>query len=213
MKAVLIGATGAVGKDLLQALLEDARYTEVVAFARRALGVQHEKLREHTIDFDAPATWQELVKGDILFSTLGTSLKQAGSKEAQRHIDYDYQLAFAKAARANGVKSLVLLSSIGADSKSSIFYLRLKGELDDAVRGLGFDSLSIVRPPSLIRAKSKRFGETASVKLLQAVNAIGLAKRLAPMETAVVARSMAALGADSASGTRIIEGQDVRDFA
>ena len=213
MKAVLIGATGAVGKDLLQALLEDARYTEVVAFARRALGVQHEKLREHTIDFDAPATWQELVKGDILFSTLGTSLKQAGSKEAQRHIDYDYQLAFAKAARANGVKSLVLLSSIGADSKSSIFYLRLKGELDDAVRGLGFDSLSIVRPPSLIRAKSKRFGETASVKFLQAANAIGLAKRLAPMETVVVARSMAALGADSASGTRIIEGQDVRDFA
>ena len=213
MKAVLIGATGAVGKDLLQALLEDARYTEVVAFARRALGVQHEKLREHTIDFDAPATWQELVKGDVLFSTLGTSLKQAGSKEAQRHIDYDYQLAFAKAARANGVKSLVLLSSIGADSKSSIFYLRLKGELDDAVRGLGFDSLAIVRPPSLIRAKSKRFGETASVKLLQAVNAIGLAKRLAPMETVVVARSMAALGADSASGTRIIEGQDVRDFA
>lgn len=213
MKAVLIGATGAVGKDLLQALLEDARYTEVVAFARRALGVQHEKLREHTIDFDAPATWQELVKGDILFSTLGTSLKQAGSKEAQRHIDYDYQLAFAKAARANGVKSLVLLSSIGADSKSIIFYLRLKGELDDAVRGLGFDSLSIVRPPSLIRAKSKRFGETASVKFLQAANAIGLAKRLAPMETAVVARSMAALGLDSASGTRIIEGQDVRDFA
>ena len=213
MKAVLIGATGAVGKDLLQALLEDARYTEVVAFARRALGVQHEKLREHMIDFDAPATWQELVKGDILFSTLGTSLKQAGSKEAQRHIDYDYQLAFAKAARANGVKSLVLLSSIGADSKSSIFYLRLKGELDDAVRDLGFDSLSIVRPPSLIRAKSKRFGETASVKFLQAANAIGLAKRLAPMETAVVARSMAALGADSASGTRIIEGQDVRDFA
>ena len=213
MKAVLIGATGAVGKDLLQALLEDARYTEVVAFARRALGVQHEKLREHTIDFDAPATWQELVKGDVLFSTLGTSLKQAGSKEAQRHIDYDYQLTFAKAARANGVKSLVLLSSIGADSKSSIFYLRLKGELDDAVRDLGFDSLSIVRPPSLIRAKSKRFGETASVKFLQAANAIGLAKRLAPMETAVVARSMAALGLDSASGTRIIEGQDVRDFA
>ena len=213
MKAVLIGATGAVGKDLLQALLEDARYTEVVAFARRALGVQHEKLREHTIDFDAPATWQELVKGDILFSTLGTSLKQAGSKEAQRHIDYDYQLTFAKAARANGVKSLVLLSSIGANSKSSIFYLRLKGELDDAVQCLGFDSLSIVRPPSLIRAKSKRFGETASVKFLQAANAIGLAKRLAPMETAVVARSMAALGLDSASGTRIIEGQDVRDFA
>lgn len=213
MKAVLIGATGAVGKDLLQALLEDARYTEVVAFARRALGVQHEKLREHTIDFDAPATWQELVKGDVLFSTLGTSLKQAGSKEAQRHIDYDYQLTFAKAARANGVKSLVLLSSIGANSKSSIFYLRLKGELDDAVQCLGFDSLSIVRPPSLIRAKSKRFGETASVKFLQAVNAIGFAKRLAPMETAVVARSMAALGLDSASGTRIIEGQDVRDFA
>ncbi|BEU87334.1 NAD(P)H-binding protein [Selenomonas sp. TAMA-11512] len=213
MKAVLIGATGAVGKDLLRALLEDKRYTEVIAFARRALGVTHEKLTEHTIDFDAPATWRELVKGDVLFSTLGTSLKQAGSKEAQRRIDYDYQLAFAKAAQENGVKRLVLLSSIGADSKSSIFYLRLKGELDDAVQGLGFDSLTIVRPPSLIREKSKRLGETVSVKLLQAVNAVGLAKRLAPMETAVVARSMMSLGANAAGGTRIVEGQDIRDFA
>ena len=212
MKAIVIGATGAVGKELVRALLDDARYTEVAVFVRRDPGVTHPKLTAHVINFEQPDTWRALVTGDVLFSALGTSLKQAGSKEAQRRIDYDYQHMFAEAAHANGVPHLVLLSSLGADSRSSIFYLRLKGELDDAVQRLGFDTVHIVRPPSLIRPEAKRLGETAVVKILQGLNAVGIAKNLAPMSVDTVARCMMEIGTENHGGVQIIAGQDIRDY-
>ena len=212
MKAIVIGATGAVGKELVRALLDDARYTEVAVFVRRDPGVTHPKLTAHVINFEQPDTWRALVTGDVLFSALGTSLKQAGSKEAQRRIDYDYQYMFAEAAHANGVPHLVLLSSLGADSRSSIFYLRLKGELDDAVQRLGFDPVHIVRPPSLIRPEAKRLGETAVVKILQGLNAVGIAKNLAPMSVDTVARCMMEIGTENHGGVQIITGQDIRDY-
>lgn len=212
MKAIVIGATGAVGKELVRALLDDARYTEVAVFVRRDPGVTHSKLTAHVINFEQPDTWRALVTGDVLFSALGTSLKQAGSKEAQRRIDYDYQHMFAEAAHANGVPHLVLLSSLGADSRSSIFYLRLKGELDDAVQSLGFDTVHIVRPPSLIRPEAKRLGETAVVKILQGLNTVGIAKNLAPMSVDTVARCMMEIGTENRGGVQIITGQDIRDY-
>lgn len=212
MKAIVIGATGAVGKELVRALLDDARYTEVAVFVRRDPGVTHPKLTAHVINFEQPDTWRAFVTGDVLFSALGTSLKQAGSKEAQRRIDYDYQYMFAEAAHANGVPHLVLLSSLGADSRSSIFYLRLKGELDDAVQRLGFDTVHIVRPPSLIRPEAKRLGETAVVKILQGLNAVGIAKNLAPMSVDTVARCMMEIGTENHGGVQIITGQDIRDY-
>ena len=212
MKAIVIGATGAVGKELVRALLDDARYTEVAVFVRRDPGVTHSKLTAHVINFEQPDTWRALVTGDVLFSALGTSLKQAGSKEAQRRIDYDYQYMFAEAAHANGVPHLVLLSSLGADSHSSIFYLRLKGELDDAVQRLGFDTVHIVRPPSLIRPEAKRLGETAVVKTLQGLNAVGIAKNLAPMSVDTVARCMMEIGTENRGGVQIITGQNIRDY-
>ncbi|MDA6130770.1 NAD(P)H-binding protein, partial [Escherichia coli] len=91
MHALLIGATGATGKDLLDILLEDDSFHRVDIFARRDLHIQHEKLKVHVIDFDNSEQWKHLVKGDVLFSCLGTTLKAAGSKEAQWKIDYDYQ--------------------------------------------------------------------------------------------------------------------------
>ena len=212
MKAIVIGATGAVGKELVRALLNDVRYTEVAVFVRRDPGVTHPKLTAHVINFEQPDTWRALVTGDVLFSALGTSLKQAGSKEAQRRIDYDYQYMFAEAAHANGVPHLVLLSSLGADSRSSIFYLRLKGELDDAVQRLGFDTVHIVRPPSLIRPEAKRLGETAVVKILQGLNAVGIAKNLAPMSVDTVARCMMEIGTENHGGVQIIAGQDIRHY-
>ena len=212
MKAIVIGATGAVGKELVRALLDDARYTEVAVFVRRDPGITHPKLTAHVINFEQPDTWRALVTGDVLFSALGTSLKQAGSKEAQRRIDYDYQYMFAEAAHANGVPHLVLLSSLGADSRSSIFYLRLKGELDDAVQRLGFDTVHIVRPPSLIRPEAKRLGETAVVKILQGLNAVGIAKNLAPMSVDTVARCMMEIGTENRGDVQIITGQDIRDY-
>lgn len=210
MKAIVIGATGAVGKDLVEELLSRREYEKIITFTRRPLDIKSEKIESYIIDFDRPSDWAHLVKGDVLFSALGTSLKQAGSKEAQYRIDHDYQLSFAKAARENGVPHVVLVSSLGANRSSSIFYLKLKGLIERDVESLQFPQLSILRPPSLIRKHTKRPAETVSVKLFQMANALGLFKTMAPVPTEAVARKMADLGLKTKKGVEILTGQETR---
>lgn len=210
MKAIVIGATGAVGKDLVEELLSRREYEKIITFTRRPLDIKSEKIESYIIDFDRLSDWAHLVKGDVLFSALGTSLKQAGSKEAQYRIDHDYQLSFAKAARENGVPHVVLVSSLGANRSSSIFYLKLKGLIERDVEALQFPQLSILRPPSLIRKHAKRPAETVSVKLFQLANALGLFKTMAPVPTEAVARKMADLGLETKKGVEILTGQETR---
>lgn len=210
MKAIVIGATGAVGKDLVEELLSRREYEKIITFTRRPLDIKSEKIESYIIDFDRPSDWAHLVKGDVLFSALGTSLKQAGSKEAQYRIDHDYQLSFAKAARENGVPHVVLVSSLGTNRSSSIFYLKLKGLIERDVEALQFPQLSILRPPSLIRKHAKRPAETVSVKLFQLANALGLFKTMAPVPTEAVARKMADLGLETKKGVEILTGQETR---
>ena len=210
MKAIVIGATGAVGKDLVEELLSRREYEKIITFTRRPLDIKSEKIESYIIDFDRPSDWAHLVKGDVLFSALGTSLKQAGSKEAQYRIDHDYQLSFAKAARENRVPHVVLVSSLGANRSSSIFYLKLKGLIERDVEALQFPQLSILRPPSLIRKHAKRPAETVSVKLFQLANALGLFKTMAPVPTEAVARKMADLGLETKKGVEILTGQETR---
>src|SRR4051794_19435433 len=114
MKALVIGATGATGKDLVSKLLEDQDYEEVNIFVRKAAEINHPKLKTHIVNFEKPEEWKNLVHGDVAFSCLGTTLKDAGSKEAQKKVDYDYQLNFAKTARENNVDDYILVSSYGA---------------------------------------------------------------------------------------------------
>ena len=130
MKALVIGATGATGKDLVNKLLEDKDFQEVHAFVRRPLNIKNEKLKAHVVDFEKPEEWKDLVKGDVAFSCLGTTLKDAGSKDAQRKVDFDYQYQFAKNAKENEVEDYILVSSYGANPNSKIFYSRMKGELE-----------------------------------------------------------------------------------
>lgn len=210
MKAIVIGATGAVGKDLVEELLSRREYEKIITFTRRPLDIKSEKIESCIIDFDRPSDWAHLVKGDVLFSALGTSLKQAGSKEAQYRIDHDYQLSFAKAARENGVPHVVLVSSLGADRSSSFFYMKLKGLIERDVEALQFPQLSILRPPSLIRKHAKRPAETVSVKLFQLANALGFFKTMAPVPTEAVARKMADLGLETKKGVEILTGQETR---
>ena len=136
--AVVIGATGLVGSELVALLLADSRFETVKVFVRRSTGRQHPKLEEHLVNFDAVETWKEQLTGDVLFSAMGTTLKQAGSKDAQYKIDYTYQYNVAKAAAENGVPQYVLISSAGASPKSRIFYSRMKGELEESVKKLTF---------------------------------------------------------------------------
>ena len=210
MKAIVIGATGAIGQDLVKTLLYDNRYETVTTFTRRPLGFTHPKIQSFIVDFNLPDTWHHLVQGDVLFSALGTSLKQAGSKEAQYRVDHDYQLSFARAARANGVSHFVLVSSAGADPSSSFFYLKLKGIIEKDAEALAFPGLSILRPPSLIRPHAKRPMETISVKVLEALNVFGLFRSMAPVPVLSVARKMADLGSRPFTGEEILNGQDVR---
>ena len=101
--AIIIGATGVTGAPLTRMLLESAQYSKVIAFSRNPLGIDHEKLENHIVDFDLIDSWKPLVKGDDLFSAMGTTLRQAGSQEAQYRIDYTYQAEVARVARENGV--------------------------------------------------------------------------------------------------------------
>ena len=213
MKALVIGATGAVGKDLVEQLLKDDSFERVDVFVRREIPLLSSKLVSHVVDFDHPEIWAELLTGDVLFSCLGTTIKAAGSQDAQWKVDYTYQFEVAKAARANGVQQYILVSSVGADAKSKIFYSRMKGQLDEDVEKLGFPGCFILRPPSLIRKGSDRFGEKAGVVVLKALNAIGLMRSWTPMPTEDVAAAMVRLAKSGKTGHSIITSQEIRIFA
>lgn len=210
MKALVIGATGATGKDLVELLLDDATFNEVHIFVRRELPLSHEKLQTHIIDFDRPQHWHGLVKGDVLFSCLGTTIKAARTKDAQWKVDYDYQYQFAEAARTNGVPTYVLVSSTGASANSRVFYSRMKGELEVAVKKLGFPSLSILQPPILDRKDSDRAGEKAGLKAIEVLNKVGLFKSQRPLPTHELAQVMIRQAKEKPPGTQVLSGNDVR---
>jgi uncharacterized protein YbjT (DUF2867 family) len=202
--ALVIGATGLVGSQLVAQLLDDARFNKVIAFGRRKIGLSHPKLQEHVVDFESRESWSSLVKGEVAFSALGTTRKQAGSLAAQKKVDYDYQLAFARAAASNGVGTYVLVSSSSANPSSRIFYTRLKGELDRDVQQLGFERVRIMRPSLLAGERLQtRAGEKLGGALLGALNALGIARRYREIPGRVVARAMINAALDPENGTRI----------
>ena len=209
MKALVIGATGAVGKDLVQQLIEDSSFERIDVFVRRDVKIPVAKVVAHVVDFDHPETWTDQLQGDVLFSCLGTTIRAAGSQDAQWKVDYTYQYEAAKAAKANGVKTYVLVSSVGANAKSKVFYTKMKGALDEAVQELGFEGCFILRPPSLIRKGSDRFGEKVGIVALKAFNAIGLMRSFTPMPTEAVAAAMIRLAKSGRKGVEIIESQEI----
>lgn len=209
MYALLIGATGATGKDLLDLLLKDDSFHQVDIFVRRGLDIQHEKLKIHVIDFDKPEQWKHLVKGDVLFSCLGTTLKAAGSKEAQWKVDYDYQYQFAKFARENHVYNYVLVSSGFSSPNSLYFYTRMKGQLEEAVKALGFPKLTIFNPPVLIRKDSDRTAEVAGLKAIQFFNRIGIFRSQNPLPTEILAQAMINSAKTKENGIITLEGKAI----
>ncbi len=190
MKALVIGATGATGKDLVKKLLKDGDFEEVHAFGRRPLEIDNDKLKSHVVDFENPDSWKDLVKGDVAFSCMGTTLKDAGSKEAQRKVDFDYQYNFAKAARENNVEDYILVSSYGANPNSKIFYSRMKGELEQEVKNLHFEKMTIFQPGMLDRKESERTGEVLGGKIIKFANKLGVLENQKPLPTDVLAQAM-----------------------
>ncbi len=165
--AIVIGATGVTGRPLTQYLLESDHYQQVIVLSRRPLGFNHPKLANHIVDFGQPQSWQTLLQGDDLFSALGTTRQQAGSREAQYRVDVTYQANVIKAAAAQGIRRLFLVSSPGANAKSLFFYPRIKGELDELAQQQGFDSVVLFKPSLIIGERpDKRPGEKLAHTLL-----------------------------------------------
>ncbi len=191
LTALVIGATGATGTELVQQLMDDNQYTSVIVFSRRPLLVTSAKLTTHIVDFDNPQAWAHLVKGDVLFSALATTLKQAGSQKEQYKIDYTYQYQTAATAAANGVGKYVLVSAMGANAKSWLFYPRIKGELDNAASALPFKQIHIFRPGFLLRQPDKiRPMEKLGIAIIQFFNKFGLFKSQRPLPVEVLAQKM-----------------------
>jgi uncharacterized protein YbjT (DUF2867 family) len=209
MKAIIIGGSGATGKYLVRRLLADDRFDEVVLLLRKPTAETHSKLKQVIIDFDKLHEYAEQIDGDVAFSCLGTTLKDAGSKEAQWKVDYDYQYNFAKIARQNGISTFVLMSAQNADAKSAIFYSRMKGELEQAIELLGFDKLVIVQPGLLLRPNTNRFVEKISIKMLSAFNKIGLLRQYAPTHVDRVAAAMIRHAMSGISGISRVKNKEI----
>lgn len=190
MKALVIGATGATGKDLVNQLLQDKDFEEVNIFVRKPIEIENDKLKVHIVNFEKPEEWKGKVKGDVAFSCLGTTLKAAGSKEAQRKVDFDYQYEFAKAAKENNVDDYILVSAYGANPQSKIFYSKMKGELEDAVKQLHFNKITIFKPGMLERKDSDRAGEVLGSRIIKFANKLGLLESQKPLPTDVLAKAM-----------------------
>ncbi|WP_312089569.1 NAD(P)H-binding protein [Chryseobacterium sp.] len=213
MKALVIGATGATGKELVQQLLLDQDFSEVIVFVRKPLTIYNDKLTTHVVNFQNPEEWKNLVVGDVAFSCLGTTLKDAGSKEAQRKVDYDYQLEFAKAAKENNVSDYVLVSAYGANTQSKIFYSKMKGELEVAVKNLHFDKITIFKPGMLERKDSERTGEVLGSRIIKFANKLGLFESQKPLPTSVLAKAMINASKIKSNGYSTIELANIFSFA
>lgn len=191
MTAIVIGATGLVGSELTNQLIANEEFQRIKIFTRRPLETKHSKLEEYLINFDHPDQWKGLVKGDVFFSALGTTLKEAGSKGAQFKIDYKYQYNFAKAAAENNVSDYVLVSAAWSSPSSKIFYSRMKGNLEKDVKKLPFHSITILKPGQLSgNRKEERAAEKFFIPLLNILHHIPGLGSLRPIPATTVARAM-----------------------
>ena len=203
-EAVVIGATGLVGRELVSLLLDDSRFSQVRTLVRRPSGRGHPKLQEQIVDFERLDAHAADIRGDVLFSTMGTTIRAAGSQAGQRRVDYDYQYNAAAIAARNGIKSYVLISAAGANAGSPFFYMRMKGELEKAVQKLPFQSIHILQPGFLDGERSEdRPGEKIGLALTRWLTQAGPLQRYRPIHGRTVARAMVAASLDSGSPLKI----------
>ena len=190
-KAVVIGATGLIGKHLVEMLAQQPEYRKVTAISRRKVEFSNPKIENIVFDFANLEQFNNVFNSDTLFSCLGTTKKQAGSVAAQRVVDVDYQLKAAELAANNGVSEYFLVSSSGANGKSKNAYLQMKGELEDKVTQLKFKRICIFQPSLLLGEREGfRFGEKLGSWILPLLCRLPLLKRYKPIYGEQVATKM-----------------------
>jgi uncharacterized protein YbjT (DUF2867 family) len=159
MKVIVIGSTGLIGSELLKLLEKDPSFTKITALVRKKTNLVSSKVLEMEVDFGSlPAVLFE--KQDVVFCCLGTTIKKAGSKEAFRKVDYEYPLLTAKIAKEKGVEKFAIVTAMGSNPQSKIFYNNVKGDIENALKNINFGSLGIFRPSMLLGDRSEvRTGE------------------------------------------------------
>ena len=202
---LVAGATGLVGQEVIAALLADRRTHTIHTLGRKAPGLQHPRLVAHTVDL---ARLPALPAVDEVYIALGTTIKTAGSQEAFRAIDLDAVVAVARAARAAGATRLGVVSAMGADAGSRVFYNRTKGEMEQAVSSLGFDTVVLARPSLLsgdraVLNQPTRPGETIGLRLSQWIQPL-IPANYRPIAASRVAASLVAAVRDGPSGVRVL---------
>lgn len=202
--ALVTGATGLVGNACLQFLLNSAHYSAVKVLTRRSLAFEHPKLEGIMLsDFDRLEEVTDLLAANDVFYCLGTTLKQAGSQAAFRKIDYEYALQIAKITLQNGAKQFLLVSSLGADAQSRIFYSRTKGELENEIKKMPFYSTHILQPSILLGTRQEqRFAEGLGQQLAQIINPLmlGFLRKYRGIKAEAVAKAMLHLALQNKEG-------------
>jgi uncharacterized protein YbjT (DUF2867 family) len=210
--ALIAGASGLVGSCLVRALIDSPDYGSVISLGRHGIGWSHPKLNQITVDFGALQALPEDLRADDIFCTLGTTIRKAGSPEAFRKVDLDIILQLARVGLARGARTFTVITSIGADPQSRFLYTRVKGELEQALRGLRYPSLTILRPSLILGHRPEhRLGETfAEVFLLIARPLlIGSWKKYRAVEASAIARAMVAAAQTPRPGARILESDQI----
>jgi len=207
-RVLLAGATGLVGRECLAQLTADPSVSGVLALVRSAPDtgtVHHRKLHFLQVDFEQLGLHARQLAADQVICALGTTIKRAGSQEAFRHVDFDYPLALARLARQQGARHFLLVSALGADAASRVFYSRVKGELERALRALDYPSLTIVRPSLLLGNRGEfRLGEEVAKLFGWAAP-----RRYAPVRARDVASVLVDAAREDRPGQRIIESADI----
>ena len=207
---LLLGATGLVGSECLQLLTNNPAFTRIVILTRRPIHRTFPNhVEQHTVDFDNPVSYQAFLNVDSVICALGTTIKKAGSKESFRRVDYFYPLTFAAQALEAGANHFLLVSSIGADSQSSVFYLHVKGQLEEAMKDLGYPAFSIFRPSMLLGKREEfRLGEAIGKVVSYPIRYL-IPRKSRPIQAVRVAEAIVSAAAADRTGFHVHQNKDM----
>ncbi len=216
-KTVLIaGASGLVGGHLLDLLLDDNSFDSVFSLVRKSSGKEHPKLEERIFDFNNEESYSNIPNVDQAFCCLGSTIKKAGSQKAFKKVDFHFPLQLAKALKVNDCKSYHVVTALGADAQSSIFYNQVKGELEKELQALQFQSLNIYQPSLLLgNRKEKRFGEKLAMTFMPPLEFLlqGKLKKYRSIQANDVAKGMLAVAKNKHIKYQTIESNEIKELA